>query len=202
MSMYGPSRNAASEQKQAHARASPTAAISHALGDSWADEHDMDRAEDNLGFCAAAPPQDSANQRDMDRASSALADNRGLAKIVQFEQCPQQNIADERGRGAPLFGLISKVADAPKEGRSAEFAQEDGSGRESSSDDESHGGETAGSATENDLANGNVTAVAARRKEKAQPKRKVVGKVHHPKPSAYRSTKAEVGNVGLRIGNW
>ena len=43
------------------------------------------------------------------------------------------------------------------------FAQEDDNGGESPSDDESHECETAGSATENDLANGHVTAVAARR---------------------------------------
>ena len=186
--------------------------MSHAPVDSWADEHiigfctdapQQDIADEaNIGFCTGAPQQDIADERDMDRPSSALADKRGLAKVVNFEQCPQPNIADERDRGASLFGLIRKVADAPQEGRSVEFAQEEGSGRESSSDNESHEGDTAASSTENDIANGDLTAVAARRKEEAQPKRKVAGEVHHPKPSAYRNTKAEVGNVGLMIGNW
>ena len=30
----------------------------------------------------------------------------------------------------------------------------------------------------------------------------MVGEVHPPKPSPYRNTKAEVGNVALMIGNW
>jgi hypothetical protein len=162
----------------------------------------MDRAEDHIGFCAGAPQQDIADERAMHRPSWALADKRGFAKVVKNKQCPQQNIADDRGRGASLNGLISKVADAPQEVRIAEFAQEDGSGGESSSDDESHGGETAGSAIENELANGNVTAVAARRIAKAQPKRRVVGEVRHLTAPAQRNMKAEVGNVALMVGNW
>ena len=47
-----------------------------------------------------------------------------------------------------------------------------------------------------------MTAVAPRRTAKAQPKRRVVGEVRHPKTSAKRNTKAEVGNVTLMIGNW
>ena len=175
-------------------RASPTAQC-----DKWADAevHDMDKAEANKGFC-----EQNINITVADHVS-ALADNRGFAKNLQFDQCPLQNIADDSGRcSSRRTKFISNVADAPQEGRSAEFAQEDGSGGESPSDDEYHECETAGSATENDFANGHVTAVAARRTAKAQPKRRVVGEVRHLTASARRNMKAEVGNVALMVGNW
>ena len=174
--MQGPARPSASAQKPGHVRPSPIAAISHAPIDSWADiSHSSVIADEhNMGFCTGAPQQDIADERDRGRPSSALADKRDFAE----------------------------VAGAPQQGRSVRFEQEEGSGRELSSDDESRGGDTTASSTDNDIANGDLTAVAARRKEKAQPKRKVVGEVHHPKPSAYKNTKAEVGNVALMISNW
>ena len=171
-------------------RASPTAQCDPL---KWADAevHDMDRAEANGGFC-----EQNINITVADHVS-ALADNRGFAKVVQFDQCPLQNIADDRGRCSPRrTKYISNVADAPQAGRSAEFAQEDGSGGESPSDDEYHECETAGSATENDFANGHVTAVAT----------VLVGNRGHvtavATASARRNTKTEVGNVVLMVCNW
>ena len=103
-------------------------------------------------------------------------------------------LADERD--------LAEVADAPQQGRSVRFEQQEGRSRESSSDDESRGGDTAASSTEDDIARGELTAVAARRKERAQPENRVAGDMHPPKPPADRNTKAEVGNVALMIGNW
>ena len=100
-----------------------------------------------------------------------------------------------------MFGLIRKGADAPQEGRSAELAQEDDN-ETFASDDESYECETVGSATENDLANGQEIAVAARRKANAQPTRRVVGEMRRPTASAQRNKKTEVGNVALMVGNW
>ena len=117
--MHGPSRPSASAQKPGHVRPSPIAAISHAPVDPWADEHiigfctdapQQDIADEaNIGFCTGTPQQDIADELDIGRPSSALADKRDLAK----------------------------VAGAPQHGRSFTFEQEEGSGRESSSDDES-----------------------------------------------------------------
>ena len=119
--MCSPGRPSASAHKPSHVRPSQMATISHASVDSWADaQEDTDRAEDNIGFCAGAPQQDIADERDMDSPSWALADKRGFAKVVKIKQCPQEDIADGRDKAASMSGLIPKVADAHQEGGSAE----------------------------------------------------------------------------------
>ena len=59
-----------------------------------------------------------------------------------------------------------------------------------------------GDSTADDIAQGNFTAVAARRHENAQPKIRVVGDKHVYNTPAPRNSMPEVGNIAMMVGNW
>ena len=63
-------------------------------------------------------------------------------------------------------------------------------------------GDTAGSRTDAEIERGDLSAVAARRTEMAQPKNRVVGDLHPYNEPAHRNKRKDVGNFGLFMGNW
>ena len=62
--------------------------------------------------------------------------------------------------------------------------------------------DSVGASTEDDMERGDLTAVAARRQQNAQPKARVVGDLHEYKPPAARNSMPEVGNIAMMVGNW
>ena len=67
----------------------------------------------------------------------------------------------------------------------------------------SHGGDTVASETEDDIANGNLTAVAERHSKRPQPKQTSAGyKRQHNKTPSNHNKKTQVGNIGIMLGNW
>ena len=69
-------------------------------------------------------------------------------------------------------------------------------------DDGSVSGDTAGTRTDAEIEGGDLSAVAARRTEMAQPTKRVVGDLHPYNEPAERNKRKDVGNFGLFMGNW
>ena len=119
---------------------------------------------------------DLGDTRDLDGVADATKEKR----MVHFDICPPPLPPQDDVQDAGVSDLYDD---------------------ESSTEGESCGGDTAASSTDDDIARGCLTAVAARRKDKAQPEKRVVGDMHPYRQPADRNMMPDVGNVALMIGN-